>query len=312
MATAPVGPAEPMGDVGGGPDDERNEQTLDLVAGELYEAVRCGAAGDPAGPGCVAADLVLVQGGQALSGLEELLDSPPGPSDSHQHGQGHRFGRVAAVVGEFAGTAVAADQELATAGSDIGEINNGPVVEAVALCPGPGGQLTCSRWRAHTASPPVPGSSVRTASPRRCPSGLGRDEQTVAPPMGVPVLWLGGFTLGRARDRRDLPSLGASVRRSGPTARGSCCTCFTIAAWHDRYERAHPAQLPTRAGMPRRRGTSSDPEPVQQPLVVHRRPAEQQLRGLGPSEVQVGRVFPSEADAAVDLDVLHGGDHVRP
>ena len=119
--------------------------------------------------------------------------------------------------------------------------------------------------------------------------------------------------LGRARDRRGLPSLGASVRRSGPTARGSCCTCF-----HDRClarpVRACPPGSATNEGRdaPRSYRTSSDPEPVQQPLVVHRRPAEQQLRGLGPSEVEVGRVFPGEADAAVDLDVLHGGDHVRP
>ncbi|WP_374704544.1 class I SAM-dependent methyltransferase [Streptomyces sp. NL15-2K] len=56
----------------------------------------------------------------------------------------------------------------------------------------------------------------------------------------------------------------------------------------------------------------SDAEPVQQPLVVHRRAAEQQLRGLGPAEVQVRGVLPGEADAAVDLDVLHGGHHVRP
>ena len=31
---------------------------------------------------------------------------------------------------------------------------------------------------------------------------------------------------------------------------------------------------------------------------------EQQLGALGPLEVEVGRVLPGEADAAVDLDVL--------
>jgi hypothetical protein len=68
------------------------------IAGELYVAVRYGAAGvfvraddgqegtrehgegDPAGPGCVAAHLVLVQDGQARSGLEELLDSHLDPA----------------------------------------------------------------------------------------------------------------------------------------------------------------------------------------------------------------------------------------
>jgi hypothetical protein len=40
------------------------------------EGVREHGQGDPAGPGGVTADLVLVQAGQALSGLDELLDSP--------------------------------------------------------------------------------------------------------------------------------------------------------------------------------------------------------------------------------------------
>jgi hypothetical protein len=78
-----------------GPDDQGDEQSLDLVAGERDKPVRCGAPdvfvgadngeegvsehgqGDPAGPGGVAADLVLVESGQALSGLEGLLHTPP-------------------------------------------------------------------------------------------------------------------------------------------------------------------------------------------------------------------------------------------
>ena len=78
-----------------GLDDQSDEQALDLVAGERYEAVRCRLAGvlvcsddgeegmgehregDPAGPGRVAADLMLVQSGQSLPGLEELLYPPP-------------------------------------------------------------------------------------------------------------------------------------------------------------------------------------------------------------------------------------------
>lgn len=95
VAASPVGPAEPVGRVVDGPDDEGDEQALDFVAGERYEGVRCGVAGvfvgaydgeegvgehgqgDPAAPGCVAADLVLVQSGQALAGLECLFHSPP-------------------------------------------------------------------------------------------------------------------------------------------------------------------------------------------------------------------------------------------
>jgi hypothetical protein len=84
VVASPVGPAEPVDGVQNGADDERDEQVLDLVAGERYAGVRCGVAGmfvcsdggeegvrehghgDPAGPGRVAADLVLVQCGQAL------------------------------------------------------------------------------------------------------------------------------------------------------------------------------------------------------------------------------------------------------
>lgn len=95
VAASPVGPAEPVDGVVDGLDDERDEQSLDLVAGERYEGVECGVVGvfvraddghegvgehgqgDPAGPGRVAADLVLVQGGQALAGLEELLHPSP-------------------------------------------------------------------------------------------------------------------------------------------------------------------------------------------------------------------------------------------
>jgi hypothetical protein len=84
-----------VGGIVHGSDGEGDEQALDLVAGERYEALRCRLAGvligsddseegmgehgegDPARPGHVPADLVLVQGGQALAGLEELLNRPP-------------------------------------------------------------------------------------------------------------------------------------------------------------------------------------------------------------------------------------------
>ena len=44
--------------------------------------------GDPPVPGGPGADLVLVQAGQALGGLEVLLDGPPEPGDPHQRGEG--------------------------------------------------------------------------------------------------------------------------------------------------------------------------------------------------------------------------------
>ncbi|WP_431607810.1 ISAs1 family transposase [Streptomyces lunaelactis] len=105
-----------------------DEQALDLVAGQRDQVVRCGLVcvfvgaddceegmgqhreGDPAGPGGVAADLVLVQPGQPLLALEGLLHPPSGTCDLDQRGQGCRRGGVTAVVGKFTGGAVAADQ----------------------------------------------------------------------------------------------------------------------------------------------------------------------------------------------------------
>lgn len=92
---SPVGPAQPVCRVVDGPDNQRDEQALDLVAGERDQVVRAAVAGvfagaddceervgelgegDPAGPGHITADLVLIQSGQALRGLERLLDPPP-------------------------------------------------------------------------------------------------------------------------------------------------------------------------------------------------------------------------------------------
>lgn len=87
MAASPVGPAESAGDVVQGLDDDRDEQALDLVAGQRDQRVRGGVAGvfvradhgqegvgehcqgDPAAPRGIAADLVLIESGQALLGL---------------------------------------------------------------------------------------------------------------------------------------------------------------------------------------------------------------------------------------------------
>lgn len=77
------------------------------------------------------------------------------------------------------------------------------------------------------------------------------EEQTAAPPMDwVPILWLGGFTLGV------LVIAFIFLRSAHPFAGAvqlvvaAVALFFTIAAWHDQHERAHPPPLPTRAGMP--------------------------------------------------------------
>ncbi|MFF0585151.1 DUF6234 family protein [Streptomyces sp. NPDC003781] len=82
--------------------------------------------------------------------------------------------------------------------------------------------------------------------------GWGRaDEQTAAPPMDwVPVLWLNGFTLGvlviAVIFLYSAHPFAGSVQLFVATG----ALCFTIAAWHDQYERAHPPPLPTETGMP--------------------------------------------------------------
>jgi hypothetical protein len=75
-----------VGGIVDGVDSEGDEQALDLVAGERNESIGCGVGvpvcaydgeegvgehgeGDPAGPGGIAADLVLVECGQALARL---------------------------------------------------------------------------------------------------------------------------------------------------------------------------------------------------------------------------------------------------
>ena len=83
VASSPVGPAEPVPEVAQWPDDQGGEEVADLVAGQRDLAVGRRAAGvlggggdgqerggehgqgDPAVPGVPAADLMLVQAGQA-------------------------------------------------------------------------------------------------------------------------------------------------------------------------------------------------------------------------------------------------------
>lgn len=91
VAASPGGPAEPVGRITHMPDDQRCEQSLDLVAGEQDQPVWGGVAGvcvgaddgeegvsehgegDPKRPRGETADLVNIQSGQALTGNMERL-----------------------------------------------------------------------------------------------------------------------------------------------------------------------------------------------------------------------------------------------
>ena len=59
-----------------------------------------------------AADLVLVQAGEAFRGLEGFLDAPALSSHPYQRGQWHAVRDLAAQVGQLAGGIVAADQQM--------------------------------------------------------------------------------------------------------------------------------------------------------------------------------------------------------
>jgi hypothetical protein len=82
--------------------------------------------------------------------------------------------------------------------------------------------------------------------------GWGRvDEQTAALPMDwVPVLWLGGFTLGVLLIAVIFLYSAHPFAGAVQLLVAAIALCLTIAAWPDQYERAHPLPLPTRTGMP--------------------------------------------------------------
>ncbi|MGW4728128.1 DUF6234 family protein [Streptomyces shenzhenensis] len=82
--------------------------------------------------------------------------------------------------------------------------------------------------------------------------GWGRaDEQSVAPPMDwVPILWFGGFTLGVLVITVIFLYSAHPFAGAVQLLVAAVALFFTIAAWHDQYERAHPSPLPTKAGMP--------------------------------------------------------------
>lgn len=52
-------------------------------------------------PAGVASDLVMIQPGLALGGLEALLDSPPGAGHAHHLGQAHPPRGVAPEIGDI-------------------------------------------------------------------------------------------------------------------------------------------------------------------------------------------------------------------
>ena len=94
VSASPYRPAQPVGGIGDGLDDQGREQALDLVAGHRDQPCRWWVSGvfgqgchdqegvgehgkgGPAVPGPPAADLVLVQATKALAGLKSLLNLP--------------------------------------------------------------------------------------------------------------------------------------------------------------------------------------------------------------------------------------------
>ena len=102
MTSSPVGPSLGAGQRPAGFDDEGCEEPADLVAGQRDEPGGCGLVGvllggdhgeqgvrqhreqSPAPPGGPAADLVLIEPGQAFAGLEGFLDGPPAAGDADQ------------------------------------------------------------------------------------------------------------------------------------------------------------------------------------------------------------------------------------
>lgn len=77
------------------------------------------------------------------------------------------------------------------------------------------------------------------------------DQQTVAPAMDwVPILCFGGFTLGVLVIAVIFLHSAHPFTGAVQLLPAAVALLFTIAAWHDQYERAHPPPLPTKVGMP--------------------------------------------------------------
>ena len=110
LAAAPPGrPSQAVPGISGRLDDQRAEERGDLVAGQrdLPSRWRVGVLGGgddgeecksehgqggPPVPGVPAPDLMLIQRGQSLAGLEIFLRRPPDPGDLDQDGEGDLTG----------------------------------------------------------------------------------------------------------------------------------------------------------------------------------------------------------------------------
>lgn len=98
--------------------------------------------GDVPVPAGVLTDLVVVQAGLALGGLEGLLDRPPGAGDAHQIGQAHALGSVAEVVRQLGRVGQAAAGRRPVLGVGVAfavDAGSGPRVPTVTLGAGTGG-----------------------------------------------------------------------------------------------------------------------------------------------------------------------------
>ena len=87
-------------------------------------------------PGGPAADLVLIQPGEILGGLEGFFDAPALPGDADRGAQREGACAVPAQVGQLAGAVVAPDQQIMAAGVGVvlgQQRDPGPRVEALTL-----------------------------------------------------------------------------------------------------------------------------------------------------------------------------------
>jgi hypothetical protein len=91
----------------------------------------------PAASGGPGADLVFVQGGELLAGLERFFDRPTAAGDSHQCGQLCLSWCVGAIERQLAGADGAPDQQLVLARGaghrGVGCLDPGPVVQPLAF-----------------------------------------------------------------------------------------------------------------------------------------------------------------------------------
>lgn len=120
------GDCPPVGPLCGGRSGRRVGQERQVNVGDHDQ-------GDVPVPGDVLTDLVMVEPGLVLGGLEALLDAPAGSCHADQGGQSGRAGGPAPVVGHFRGVADRAAGQQPVMGAVLAERDPGPVVETVPL-----------------------------------------------------------------------------------------------------------------------------------------------------------------------------------